>query len=260
MQTPQEHSLPCDIKRRSELQRKLLSDLGCRLDHETRILDLGCGNGDTVWQYRQDGYQTFGCDFSFKSGQHTGHLETSGIIRHIDPEDYRLPFDDESFDVVLTDQVLEHVQDYSATLAEMRRVMKRGAVSLHLFPGRYRPVEVHVGVPFASLIQSHTWLYLWALLGIRRPAQRGLSAAVVAQQNVDYLTGNTNYLTRRQLQQHFADAQFEETVFCEHLFLKHTARGRALHAISQILPLVPMLFSACRTRVLYASTDIPLPA
>ena len=45
-----------------------------------------------------------------------------------------IPYPDESFDVVLSHDVLEHVQDPRLSLAEIRRVLRPGGLSINVFP------------------------------------------------------------------------------------------------------------------------------
>ena len=54
-----------------------------------------------------------------------------------------LPFHDERFDGVLLNEVLEHVGDERATLAEIRRVLRPGGVLAVMSPNRYFPFEGH---------------------------------------------------------------------------------------------------------------------
>ena len=69
-----------------------------------------------------------------------------------------LPFADNTFDFVFSDQVLEHVQDHNLAFAEIARVMKPGGISLHIFPARLKPTEAHVFVPLGGVMQSRWWL------------------------------------------------------------------------------------------------------
>lgn len=49
----------------------------------------------------------------------------------------RLPFEDETFDLVVSHEVFEHIPDVAAALAEVRRVLKPGGlayINIHLFP------------------------------------------------------------------------------------------------------------------------------
>ncbi|MDD2878683.1 MAG: methyltransferase domain-containing protein [Acidiphilium sp.] len=61
-----------------------------------------------------------------------------------------LPFDDDSFDIAVSNAVLEHVgspQAQKFLLSEMLRVAPRVFVTI---PNRYFPVEHHTGLPFVA--------------------------------------------------------------------------------------------------------------
>ncbi|HEX8511195.1 MAG TPA: methyltransferase domain-containing protein, partial [Propionibacteriaceae bacterium] len=57
------------------------------------------------------------------------------------------PFPDQQFDIVLSDQVIEHVADLDKLFREVARVSRVGALGLHIFPARWRPVESHLLTP-----------------------------------------------------------------------------------------------------------------
>jgi SAM-dependent methyltransferase len=59
-----------------------------------------------------------------------------------------IPFPDESFDLVTSNQVLEHVEDLDVVVSEMKRVLKPGGQVLSLFPNSGIWREGHCGVPF----------------------------------------------------------------------------------------------------------------
>lgn len=70
-----------------------------------------------------------------------------------------LPFEDESFDMVLTNHVIEHVGDAEAQahhLAEVRRVMKLDGVGYLAVPNRWMLVEPHYKLVFLSWL-PHAW-------------------------------------------------------------------------------------------------------
>ena len=54
-----------------------------------------------------------------------------------------LPYADDSFDLVLSHEVLEHVQDDRAAAAEMVRVLRPGGRALIFVPNRLYPFETH---------------------------------------------------------------------------------------------------------------------
>jgi ubiquinone/menaquinone biosynthesis C-methylase UbiE len=65
----------------------------------------------------------------------------------------KLPFADETFDVLITNHVIEHVGDYSAQcehLKEIRRVLKNNAIGYLAVPNRWMLVEPHFKLIFLS--------------------------------------------------------------------------------------------------------------
>jgi ubiquinone/menaquinone biosynthesis C-methylase UbiE len=58
----------------------------------------------------------------------------------------KLPFTSESFDAVLSFDVLEHVQSPRATLAECHRVLKPGGYLCVVFPSYWQPIEHHLSL------------------------------------------------------------------------------------------------------------------
>jgi 2-polyprenyl-3-methyl-5-hydroxy-6-metoxy-1,4-benzoquinol methylase len=115
-----------------------------------RILDYGCGSGEVVAEGRRQGLNIYGVEIFYGGSKAKQEVERLGLlgdeIRMI--KDGKLSFDDECFDVVLSNQVFEHVEDLDAVLSEIERVMKKGAVLLCLFPGDDVIREGHIGIPF----------------------------------------------------------------------------------------------------------------
>jgi SAM-dependent methyltransferase len=186
-------------------------------DQPMTILDLGCGKGKLVDWLSAQGHDAWGCDFAGSSvSDFEADLAADDRLRPIQPQPYRLPFDDGMFDCVVSSQVLEHVKDHESTFREIHRVLKPHGISLHTFPSRHVFIEPHVKVPLASVVRNRAWLHFWAWAGIRNPYQAGKPAADVARLNYDYLHAHTHYLTREQLLRHakrFFVAAFREDIF-----------------------------------------------
>ncbi|MFL5626164.1 MAG: class I SAM-dependent methyltransferase [Ktedonobacteraceae bacterium] len=147
-----------------QLIQDMLEDLGCKINSHSLILDFGCGEGRAVYQFKKKGLNAFGVDIvdSYDTVQKLCKEEgiikpEEDIFRTIDPANYKIPFDDDTFDFIVSDQVFEHVQNWPQTLEEIKRVLKPGGSSLHIFPSRYRPIEAHVFVPFAGIIQNQAY-------------------------------------------------------------------------------------------------------
>jgi SAM-dependent methyltransferase len=81
--------------------------------------------------------------------------------------DTRLPFADETFDVVISNHVLEHVGDTTEQtrhLGELRRVLRDDGVGYLAVPNRWMLVEPHYRLMFLSWWPAawrHAWLKLW---------------------------------------------------------------------------------------------------
>jgi len=212
---------------------------------DVKILDFGCGSGSAVVEARAKGLDVFGCDLSNGLGSAPKVLVERGVLRGIDMSNYRIPFENDQFDLVASHQVLEHVQKYEEVLREIRRVLKLGGISIHMFPSRYSPIEPHVSVPLATMIRSMNWLKIWAYLGIRNEYQNDLPARKVAELNYQYLNTSTNYLTKCELRHQFSKS-FPFVLFVEEEYL---AAGNRYGPLIAKLPLVPSLFGAFLSRV-----------
>jgi SAM-dependent methyltransferase len=237
----------------ARLQQAIVNEAAFVMAPGMRVLDVGCGNGASVRGWMDLGFDAYGCDFHFKEGPDVDDLVQKGRISTIAQTPYRLPFPDAHFDLIVTNQVFEHVRDYDTTLGEMRRVLKPTGCCLHMFPSRGLPIEPHVFVPFATVLQNKPWLKLWALLGVRKPNQRGLDWRHVADSNCAYLTTNTNYLKAHEIKRHFLN-HFPKTRYVEQTFLRHSpnARGRFLHRAGQAFPPLFMLYRQFWSRVILA--------
>ena len=158
------------------------------------VLDFGCGEGRLVDLLREHGLDAFGADFD---------LVPDGIVHRstITTSPYRLPFDDASFDAVVSTSVLEHAQNTEECFREIHRVLKPGGLALHLFPGKwYLPTEPHLYVPFVSWLWPRVprgWLALWARAGVRNEDQADLDPATVVERNAEYIRSRLCYLTTR---------------------------------------------------------------
>ena len=60
---------------------------------------------------------------------------------------------------------------------------------------------------------------------------------------------------KRRIRQYFEEF-FREVDFCERLFLKNSARGSRVYTLSKFLPFIPALYSAIRSRVVFASKHV----
>ena len=101
------------------------------------VLDLGCGEGrhSIACVYHFDDVSVFGLDLSFndisKAHKKSTDFFQSEKITYLNGSGLLLPFADSSIDHVICSEVLEHIDDYSAMLSEIKRVLKpQGSLSV----------------------------------------------------------------------------------------------------------------------------------
>ncbi len=103
-----------------------------------RVLDVGAGFGRHVFECARRGADVVALDYAqdevvetratlgamIEAGE-IDHHRVAGVLRG---DATKLPFADDSFDKVITSEVLEHVQDDVAAISEMIRVLKPGGM------------------------------------------------------------------------------------------------------------------------------------
>jgi len=122
-------------ERRLELIRRYLT-----LD-DRRILDVGCGIGTYVRRFRDLSRHVFGIDVSVNRLQEAGRTEPlPGLVA---AKGERLPFAPMSFDVLVFNEVIEHVEDDRKTIEDALRVLRDGGHLVIYAPNRLYPFETH---------------------------------------------------------------------------------------------------------------------
>lgn len=125
-----------------------------------RLLDVGCGDGRIGKRFADLGYTVHGLDTAPENVQRARELGIAAVEGDAaDP----LPFEDASFDVVFAGEIIEHLFDTGAFLAELSRVLRPGGwlvlttPNLAHLPDRlllllgHSPGQVQPGHPFLRL-------------------------------------------------------------------------------------------------------------
>lgn len=101
-----------------------------------RVLDVGAGFGRHAFEVARRGGRVVALDYAAEEVVQTratiggmvdaGEIPIDRFVGVLRGDATRLPFADGSFDVVITSEVLEHIQDDVAALTEMVRVLRPG--------------------------------------------------------------------------------------------------------------------------------------
>lgn len=127
----------------------LLSALESYVRPDSDVLDLGAGAGKNRYHLKGRVRSIVGVDFDPRVADNP--LLDRGVVAKPGP----LPFEDNSFDVVFSIYVLEHVNNPTELVEEIRRVLRPAGIFLALTPNRYHYVSLIASVTPTSF---HKWL------------------------------------------------------------------------------------------------------
>jgi SAM-dependent methyltransferase len=99
-----------------------------------RVLDIGCRYGALTSRYAA-GNDVVGMDVDKEALEAAAELGIETIWADAEEP---LPFDDESFEVVVAGELLEHVRDPSALVVEAHRVLRPGGTFVGSVPNAFR--------------------------------------------------------------------------------------------------------------------------
>jgi len=101
-----------------------------------RLLDLGCGFGRHAYEALRRGADVIACDLGRAELEQVrsvvAHMRAAdeaprGVVAEaVNADATRLPFDDGAFDRIIASEVVEHIPDDAAALAELTRVLRPG--------------------------------------------------------------------------------------------------------------------------------------
>jgi len=127
----------------------------CRTDRgeDLRCLDIGSGMGLFLIAMNQRGYRACGvepqADLIERAVENCRHMGVEPDIREGHAE--AIPFPDEYFDIIISNSVMEHVQDWEVACRECMRCLKPGGVLFVQTTNRQHPRQWEVNdFPFFS--------------------------------------------------------------------------------------------------------------
>jgi len=136
-------------KKRYEHDRKIaklrLGEYNRYLSLNSKILDVGCGNGAFVDELRSRGFSnSYGSDLSCESNQKTTFI---GSLESIN-------FPTEHFDVITIHDALEHIPDLNSFMKELNRLVKLNGMAIIDFPDFFSDEGRHHWRPI-----QHLWYF-----------------------------------------------------------------------------------------------------
>lgn len=158
------------------------------LKQNDRILEIGCGIGSIVSELARQGYDITGTDISGEAISY-GLKKYGDIELKVQPAE-DLQFEDESFDVVLSFDLFEHIARIDSHISEVHRVLRKDGFYLFQTPNKYSNV-IFETFYYKSLIwrRAHPSLHTPGRLK-RRLSKHGFEIQFVKMNPVNEFTLN----------------------------------------------------------------------
>lgn len=192
-----------------------------------RVLENGCGIGMYVEHLTPLGGKVTGLEFDSERARQAAK-RSSQIVNAASES---LPFGSATFDLILSHEVLEHVQDDGRSVSEMMRVLKSGGRMVVFAPNRGYPFETH-GIYWAGKYHFGNKLFVNYLPKVWR----------------DRLAPHVRAYSIRDMQRLLSPAPariLERTVIFgayDNLIARFGPLGRILRTILQLLERTPLRF------------------
>ena len=176
-------------------------------DPSITILDYGCGRGEIIKIARSKKINMYGADIFHNGPSVMKQLSEEGLLGDIIREirDDRLQFSDKSFDLIICNQVFEHIRDFNKVLGEIQRVLKPGGTLYALFPSKEIYREGHTGIPFLHRFSKNKIRYFYTLVlrqfGLGRGEKsKEISTAQWVEKKLNYMDTKTFYRSANEIE------------------------------------------------------------
>jgi len=127
-----------------ERRLQMVLEAGAGLLQDGAALENGCGVGMYVEQLASRTREVVGMEYDYERAEQAARVNKAySNVKLLNAAGERLPFPNGAFDLILSHEVLEHVQDDRAAVEEMVRVLRLGGRIVLFVPNRGYPFETH---------------------------------------------------------------------------------------------------------------------
>ena len=144
-------------------------------------LDIGCGTGGIAIAFALNGAKVVASDPG-KSALKIGAVRASEEKEEVEwliSKGENSPFVDSSFDLIICNDVIEHVESPKGLAKELYRLLKNKGILYLTSPNKYSPYNIfwddHTGLPFITIMPQSLQDYYLKLSGL---SEKGLPYAL----------------------------------------------------------------------------------
>lgn len=113
------------------------------LQSPKRILEIGSGRGVMVKKLRDEGHDAVGTEINPEYIEYAKEENGMELVK-ISTETTKLPFSPESFDIVVSFDVFEHIPDTKGHLEEVARLLRPGGQYLLATPNKWTNIPFEI--------------------------------------------------------------------------------------------------------------------
>lgn len=117
-----------------------------------RVLDVGCGYGQTTVAFARHCASVVGIEPSSDLAAKAVIATASHPNARIVEGDFLAWSTTERFDLIVLDNVLEHIADKAGTICKLSEFLAPGGAFYIVVPNKLWPIEVHYKLPFLSYL------------------------------------------------------------------------------------------------------------
>ena len=159
-------TLKANLHERASYLKLLYDQISSGPIVKERYLDIGAAEAVNSMVFGGNFDDIYCVDLKLPKG--TTASKREGVdIHYIIADAHKLPFTDNSFDLVSMFSSIEHMQDCELALHEAIRVLKRGGELAIQFPNRYFPLDLHTGLINPVFVPVFARRKLFACIGYK---------------------------------------------------------------------------------------------
>jgi SAM-dependent methyltransferase len=113
--------------KKTKYPAKFCRQIFSQYETNSKILDVGCGNGDITIEILNMGFDVTGIDLGESSCPKDRFIK-------VDLQNEKYPFPDNHFDIIFSKSVIEHLREPDHMVDEIYRVLKPGGIFICLTP------------------------------------------------------------------------------------------------------------------------------